>query len=114
MKKHGIFWLFVLFSLFSLARCHSAPNTDSRGGANPPAAGPEKEVQTKEAQTTVEDFDGKSITLRHGAKGDPGIIGCSDGTREAFHDVNAFPTIEKKRAFFPHPTRGTWLKYTRL
>ncbi len=48
----------------------------------------------------VEDFDGKSITLRHGAKGDPGIIGCSDGTREAFHDVNAFPTIAGCLAFW--------------
>jgi hypothetical protein len=37
--------------------------------------------------------DGRTLTLRHSAPMDPSIAGCADGTREAFHDPGAFPSI---------------------
>ncbi len=84
--------------LFALVQCRPVPDTHPDPGGQqdddsqePGDKGGEPENQEK--FTTVEDHDGESITLRHGVKGDPAVVGCADGTREAFHDLKAFPTI---------------------
>lgn len=90
----------MLAITFLLVQCRPVPDTNPEpmGTLDPgptvtePAAG-KQETPNQETFTTVKDYDGQSITLRHGVKGDPSLVGCSDGTREAFHDLNAFPTI---------------------
>lgn len=42
---------------------------------------------------TIVDETGRSITLDHGAPGDPSVIGCADGRREAFLNIVAYPRI---------------------
>lgn len=62
------------------------------GGAAPPpsygAAAPPRETAE-----TVLDEHGRSITLEHGAAGDPAVVGCADGHREAFLDIGRHPAI---------------------
>ena len=42
---------------------------------------------------TVVDAHGRSIALQHGPQGDPRVVGCPDGRREAFLDRARFPRI---------------------
>jgi hypothetical protein len=41
----------------------------------------------------ITDDQGKVYHIQQGAKGDPSVIGCADGQREAFVDATAFPKI---------------------
>ena len=42
---------------------------------------------------TLVDERGRSITVEHGPPGDPAVIGCADGRREAFVDSARYPRI---------------------
>jgi hypothetical protein len=59
-------------------------------GAQPYTAAPPPVRGTPE---TVVDEHGRSIVLEHGPAGDPSVIGCADGHREAFLDSQRFPAI---------------------
>jgi hypothetical protein len=42
---------------------------------------------------TVTDESGKSYQVQQGVRGEPAVVGCADGQREAFVDAAAFPRI---------------------
>ena len=44
-------------------------------------------------QDRITDERGRSVTIDHGPAGDPSVIGCADGRREAFLDLGRFPGI---------------------
>jgi hypothetical protein len=62
--------------------------------AYPPAqpAYPPAQPEAAGSQTVVQE-GGRSITLEHGPAGDPSIVGCADGRREAFLDTQRYPAI---------------------
>lgn len=87
---------FVLMVSFVAAACAVAP--PGPPGAYPPPPGafsapPRSEVVTEE--------DGRQLTLMHSAPGDPAVMGCADGHREAFLDIAAFPHIAGCLASWP-------------
>jgi len=51
--------------------------------------------------TSVVDERGRALTVEHGAPGDPRVIGCADGAREAFLDLARFPNIAGCLADWP-------------
>lgn len=62
------------------------PPASPRGaGTSMSGAGATSEVVTGEG--------GRSVTLEHGPPGDPAVIGCADGRREAFLDSARYPRI---------------------
>jgi len=67
--------------------------------AQPPAYAPPASYQGSGApmsagiSQTVADDGGRTVTLDHGPPGDPAVIGCADGRREAFLDSARYPRI---------------------
>jgi hypothetical protein len=43
--------------------------------------------------TPIVDEQGRTFQIAQGQPGDPAVVGCADGQREAFVDVATFPTI---------------------
>src|ERR1041385_6359860 len=41
----------------------------------------------------IDDEGGRTFQITQSTPGDPSVVGCADGQREAFGDVAAFPTI---------------------
>lgn len=63
------------------------------GHAGYPAMSGPGGMQTGATSDTTTDDRGRSIRLEHGAPGNPAVVGCADGRREAFLDLTRFPRI---------------------
>ena len=69
------------------------PQTPARP---PPATAPPAYAGPSPTRGTAElvlDERGESVVLEHGAAGDPAVVGCADGRREAFLDAGRYPAI---------------------
>jgi hypothetical protein len=62
-------------------------------GAYPPPEGAYPAPAAGTTPETIVDERGRSITLEHGPPGDPAVVGCADGRREAFLDAARYPRI---------------------
>ncbi len=88
MTKLGSLLLLVTFGCTP-----SNPPAGPHPVATPPAPPPAATHAQPPGVATVVDEQGKSFQIAQGTPGDPSVIGCSDGQREAFVDTAAFPTI---------------------
>ena len=72
----------------ALAACKSS---------SPPPVGPPQPTGGAPATgvtiTPIEDENGNTYQISQGVKGEPKVVGCADGQREAFVDAAAHPTI---------------------
>ena len=83
MKLRAIFALTGLFMSSALIACGPPPNTNAAKKVGKEAKGGEK------APTALTDV--KFVESPRG--GDPAVVGCADGQREGFADIEKFPTI---------------------
>jgi hypothetical protein len=60
--------------------------------APPPAAATPLPMSGATSETVV-DERGRSLSVEHGPPGDPAVVGCADGRREAFIDSARYPNI---------------------
>jgi hypothetical protein len=49
----------------------------------------------------ITDDSGRQYQVQQGVRGEPGVVGCADGQREAFVDAAAFPRIAGCLAAWP-------------
>jgi len=74
------------------AACVVRQGPEGGGTAGPPTGG-EAGAGGGPTVETITDESGKTYQIQQGVKGDPGVVGCADGQREAFVDAAAYPRI---------------------
>jgi hypothetical protein len=113
VSKWVVTWAIVAAAALAACRVHTSGNLFA-GGENenappPPAAGGDayggqSTAATGKGVTAVEaiqDDSGRTYQVQQGERGEPTVIGCADGQREAFVDRGAYPKIAGCLATWP-------------
>ncbi len=108
LSKTFITSFILIVSAAAACRVHTSGNlVSSEGGGEPPPSGAGDGYGGAAtgagvtAVETIQDESGKTYRVQQGAKGDPKVVGCADGQREAFVDGQAFVTIAGCVASWP-------------
>jgi hypothetical protein len=91
MQRRG--WTLVVCLVLAGCMVKASGSATGPGEPAPEQPGAVVPVHGAVGVETVTDDSGRQYQIQQGQPGDPAVVGCADGQREAFVDANAHPRI---------------------